>query len=167
MPEPKALSNLTVIGVGDLIAVDVLGDEKMSGQWHVLPDGTLTLPLLGPVQAVGKTSQDLARDLEVQLKQLITLPKVSVFIQESQISVSVIGEVKQAGAVSLATPATVLQALAKAGGLTEFADTSGIYVLRTDNGKTQRIRFKYSALIDAEPAASSFMLRTGDVLVVE
>jgi polysaccharide export outer membrane protein len=167
MPEPKSLNNLTVIGVGDLVMVDVMGDEKMSGQWRVLPDGTLTLPVLGPVQVAGKNSEELARELETQLTKLIQLPKVTVFIQESQISVSVIGEVKQAGALSLSTPANVLQALAKAGGLTDYADSSGIYVLRTDHGKTQRIRFKYRALVDAEPAATGFMLKTGDMLVVE
>lgn len=81
-------------------------------------------------------------------------------------SVAVIGEAKQAGMIALEPPATVLQALAKAGGMTEFANSANIFVLRSGD-KVQRIRFKYSALVEAEPAATRFHLRTGDSVVVE
>jgi polysaccharide export outer membrane protein len=69
--------------------------------------------------------------------------------------------------VVLDAPATVLHALAKAGGMTEFADGSCIFVLRPAGDKVQRIRFKYSALVEAEPSAIRFHLKTGDTLVVE
>ena len=129
--------------------------------------GTITVPLLGPVPAAGKRSEELAASLEDQLKRYVQVPKVVVLIRESLISVSAIGEVKQAGVIDLVAPATVLEALAKAGGLTEFADSSAIFVLRTQGGRTERIRFKYSDLIQAQPSAAQFQLKTGDVLVVE
>lgn len=166
-PEPTSAGARTVMGPGDLIEVQVYGDEKMSTRGRVLADGTLTVPLLGPVSVAGKRSEELAASLEAQLKRYITVPKVTVMIQESLISCAVIGEVKQPGMFELVTPATVLQALAKAGGMTEYADTTAIYVLRTTANNTQRIRFKYESLTRADPASSNFRLKTGDVLVVE
>lgn len=165
--EPASGAARNLIGPGDLLEVQVYGDEKMSTRGRVLADGTLTVPLLGPVQVVGKRPEELTASLEEQLKRYITVPKVTVIIQESLISVAVIGEVEQAGMIDLVTPATVLEALAKAGGLSEFADTSGIFVLRNLGGSTQRIRFTYEALTKAEPAAIRFHLKTGDVLVVD
>jgi polysaccharide export outer membrane protein len=168
-PEPAPSGGRTTIGPGDLVEVLVYGEEGASTKGNVLADGTLTMPLLGPVYVVGKKPEELAKSLEEQLKRYIQVPSVTVIIHESRISLAVIGEVRQPGVVLLTTPATVLQALAAAGGMTEFADSSGIFVLRTDSktAQTQRIRFSYSALVEAEPAASRFHLRTGDVLVVE
>lgn len=155
------------IGPGDVLEVQVYGDEKLSTKGKVLGDGTLAMPLLGSVAVAGKTPDGLARWLESALQQYVKAPSVTVMLEESQVSVAVIGEVKEAGVIALDAPATVLQALAKAGGLTEFADTSSIFVLRPQGDKTQRIRFEYAALIEAEPAATRFRLKTGDTVVVE
>ena len=166
-PERANAGDRTLIGPGDLIEVQVFGDEQSSTTARVLGDGTITVPLLGPVPAVGKRSEELSASLEDQLKKYVQVPKVVVLIRESLISASVIGEVKAPGVVDMVAPASVLEGLAKAGGLTEFADSSAIFVLRTQAGRTERIRFKYSDLVEAEPAASRFQLKTGDVLVVE
>lgn len=165
-PEPSA-GERTLIGVGDLIEVQVLGEEATSTTSRVLGDGTITVPLLGPVAVVGKRPEELSAALEEQLKRFLQVPKVTVLIRESLVQVAVIGEVRQAGVVDVVAPAAVLEALAKAGGLTEFADSSAIFVLRKRGTYTERIRFKYSALIEAEPAAARFALKTGDVVVVE
>jgi polysaccharide export outer membrane protein len=155
------------IGPGDVLEVQVYGDEKLSTKGKVLGDGTLAMPLLGSVGVAGKSPEQVARSIESALQRYVQAPSVTVMLQESQVSVAVIGEVKQAGMIELDSPATVLQALAKAGGLTEFADSSGIFVLRPQGDKTQRIRFTYAALIEAEPSATGFRLRTGDTVVVE
>lgn len=165
-PEPNP-GERTLIGPGDLIEVQVFGEENTSTTARVLGDGTLTVPLLGPVPAVGKRPEELGLFLEEQLKRFIQVPKVTVLIRESLISVAVIGEVRQPGVVDVVAPASVLEALAKAGGLTEFADSSAIFVLRKRGQETERIRFRYSGLVQAEPAAARFLLKTGDVLVVE
>lgn len=167
-PEPQTPGvRKLVIGPGDMLDIRVGGDEKMSTRGRVIGDGTLVMPLLGPVVVTGKKPEELASSLETALKRYINVPAVTVLIDESQLSVAVIGEVKQAGVVALESPATVIQALAKAGGMTEFADRSSIFVLRPTGDKIQRIRFKYSALVEAEPSATRFRLKTGDALVVE
>lgn len=163
---PPAQSGRT-IGPGDVLEIQVYGDEKLSTKGKVLGDGTLAMPLLGSVSVAGRTQDQVARWLENALQQYVKAPAVTVMLEESQVSVAVIGEVKEAGVIALDSPATVLQALAKAGGLTEFADSSGIYVLRPEGDKTQRIRFKYASLIEAEPSAARFRLKPGDTVVVE
>jgi len=164
---PEPVAGRILVGAGDLLEVQVYGDEQSSSTGRVLADGTLTMPLLGPVYVVGLRPEELASLLEKQLTRFIASPKVTVVIRESVVSVSVIGEVKQARTVQLVAPATVLEALAEAGGLSEFADDTCIFVLRKQDKKTERIRFSYDALVQADPAASSFQLKTGDVLVVD
>lgn len=159
--------DVPTIGPGDVLDIQVYGDDKLSTRGKVLGDGTLPMPLLGSIAVAGRKPKDVASYLERALEQYVKAPSVTVMIQESQVSVAVIGEVKQPGVIPLDSPATVLQALAKAGGLTDFADSSGIFVLRPAGDKTQRIRFTYAALIDAEPSAVRFRLRAGDTLVVE
>jgi polysaccharide biosynthesis/export protein len=155
------------ISAGDLIEVRVFGQEAMSTKGEVRSDGTLALPLLGQVAVAGRRPEEIASSLKERLKPFIVSPEVTVVIQESRVLVSMVGEVKGVGVVQLRPPATVLQALAMAGGLSDFADRSGIYVLRTVSGVTTRIRFRYDLLIEADPIATRFRLKTGDVIVVE
>jgi polysaccharide export outer membrane protein len=164
---PGGEAKRTVIGPGDVIEVRVGGDDKVTTRGRVQPDGTFVLPLLGPVALTGKRPEEASSLLNERLKRYVNVPDVTVSIQESQVSVAVLGEVKQAGMLDLWAPATVLQALAKAGGMTEFADSSRIFLLRRVGNTTHRIRFAYTALVDAEPFATGFQLKTGDVLVVE
>lgn len=166
-PQQRTQGDRNTIGRGDTIEIRVYGDDKASTRGRVLGDGTIVMPLLGPVVVAGKKPEDLANELDAALKRYISIPQVTVMIQETQVSVAVIGEVKQTGVIALDAPATVLQALAKAGGMTEFADTSKIFVLRPIGNRTQRIRFTYAALVEAQPAAVGFRLITGDTLVVQ
>ncbi len=165
--DPAVDGGRTLIGPGDLLEVQIYGDEQSSTTARVLADGTLTLALLGPVHVAGQRSEQLAASLELQLKRFIAAPEVTVIIRESLISVSVIGEVKEGGVLELVAPATVLEALAKAGGLTEFAESSCIFVIRTEADRIERIRFDYDALVQGRVPASTFQLKTGDALVVD
>ena len=159
---------VTTISPGDVVDVRVFGQENMSAKGQVRLDGTLTLPLLGAVQVAGQRPEDLAKQLKQRLTQYIVAPEVTVVIELSRVNVGVIGEVRTPGIYELDSPATVLSALAKAGGMTEFADDEGIYVLRQfTRGKVRRIRFTYKALIDANEAAIGFVLKMGDTVVIE
>ena len=166
-PVREGAGSPLTISPGDILDVRVFGQEAMSTKGEVRADGSLALPLLGSVAVASRRPEDVAASLKQRLLPYINSPEVTVVIQESRALVSVGGEIKAVGVVELRPPATVLQALAKAGGLTEFADRSGIFVLRTTRGITTRIRFKYAFLTEADPVATSFRLQTGDVIVVE
>jgi polysaccharide biosynthesis/export protein len=158
------------IGIDDLISIRVYAQDLMSARGRVRPDGTLTMPLLGEVPVAGKRPSELGRELEDQLKQrgFVVAPSVSVAIEESApLRVTFVGEVRRPGTLSLVGPTGVVQGIANAGGLTEFASGSRIFVVRTIPQGVQRIRFRYDDLVGGEPHASAFRLRTGDVVVVE
>lgn len=166
-PVREGAGSPLIISAGDIIDVRVFGQEAMSTKGEVRADGTLAMPLLGSVAVAGRRPEEVSASLKQRLLPYINAPEVTVTIQESRVLVSVVGEVKTVGVVELRPPATVLQALARSGGLTDFADRSGIYVLRTTRGATVRIRFRYAMLTEANPVATSFRLQTGDVVVVE
>lgn len=160
------------IGVDDLINVRVYAQETMSARGHVRPDGTLSMPLLGEVPVAGKRPTELGRELEEQLKGrgFVVAPSVSVAIEESApLRITFVGEVRRPGTIKLEGPVNVVQGIANAGGLTEFASGSRIFVVRTGtpNHEVQRIRFRYDDLVAGEPHSTAFRLRTGDVVVVE
>jgi polysaccharide export outer membrane protein len=156
-----------VIGVGDGIVVQVYEQEPLTTHAKIRTDGRIALPFAGEVVAVGKHPVELAREIEVRLRQFIVSPRVTVNVETSQpVVVSVLGEVGKVGSLTLEPSAGVLQALAQAGGPTDYADKSGIYVLRRAP-EFRRIRFTYDALVQNQDGAATFPLRTGDVVVVE
>lgn len=151
---------------GDVIAVTVWNQEKMSAKARVRNDGAISMPFLGDVQVVGKKPAVLSKELDVKLKEFILNPMTTVSVEELHpLSISVVGEVMHAGAFGLEPGSGVLQALAAAGGLTEYANKDRVFVLRTN--PEGRIRFTYEALVRRMGQAGRFQLHTGDVVVVE
>lgn len=156
-----------VIGAGDTVNINVYLQEGMSSSLKVRRDGLVGLPLIGEIRVAGKTPYAVAREIEERLKKFIVSPRVTVNVVESQpIQISTLGEVTNRGTLSLEPPARLVQALAQAGGLAEYADESRIFVLR-QFPKFQRIRFTYEAIMNNQGGAATFPLRTGDVIVVE
>ena len=156
-----------MIGVGDLLNVQVWDQEKMSARVRVRSDGRVSLPFLDDVPVADMTPVALARSLEDRLKQFIVTPQVTVVVDEAKpLSVSVLGQVAQPGLYNLDTGARIAQALAAAGGLRDFARKDGIYLLRSGDG-TSRIRMTYNDVTARTGRAFSLRLRSGDVVVVE
>jgi polysaccharide biosynthesis/export protein len=156
-----------VIGVGDTISIRAYEQEGLSGSYKVRRDGRIALPLAGEVTVAGKHPSQLAKEIEVLLKQYIVSPRVTVNVETSQpVAVISIGEIKTIGALTLEPPARLIEAIAQAGGPNEFADKSRIFVLRRFP-TFQRIRFTYDAIVHNEGGAANFPLRTGDVIVIE
>jgi polysaccharide export outer membrane protein len=157
-----------LVNTGDLISIRVFEQEAISSRVRVRADGKVALPFLGDTEVRGKRPSDLAHELEGKLKEYIVSPKVTVNIDEFQpITVSVLGEVTHPGSYPLdPVNAGVMQALAGAGGLTEFADRGRIFVLRRAPS-VQRIRFTFDTLTGNDPRAVTFALQSGDVVVVE
>jgi polysaccharide export outer membrane protein len=153
-----------VIAPGDLLNIRVYGQEGMSGKARVRGDGMISLPFLNDVQAADLAPMVLAERIRARLMEFVLEPVVSVSLEEAhRLEVPVLGEVRKPGTYQLEPRASLLQSLALAGGLGDVADGNRVFVLR---GR-ERIRFTYRSLIQAEPRALGFRLRTGDVVVVE
>lgn len=169
LPASEQTSEATsyVIGAGDMLNVQVFDQEKMSARQRVRRDGKIALPFLGEVEVKGRRPAELARELEERFKAYIVTPRIVVVVEETRpVVVSVLGEVTRPGAVTLDPPGSVLQALALAGGTSDYADRDRIFVLR--RGATlRRIRFTYEALVHNDSRAVAFALQQGDVVVVE
>ena len=157
------------IAAGDLLHVQVWDHDNMSGRIRVRSDGRISVPLLNDAVAAGKTPEQLARDLEAYLreKNLVVYPRVTVVLEETRpLAVAVMGEVAHAGMYTLSPGAGVAEAIASAGGLTEFAHRDRIFVVRR-TPQLVRIRFTYSALVGGSGKAPTFHLQNGDVVVTE
>jgi polysaccharide export outer membrane protein len=158
-----------VIGPGDSLAIRVWEQEGMSTRARVRDDGKISFPLIDDLQAAGNTPSQLAHGIEETLRsrRLLNNPRVTVNVEESRpASVTVFGEVVHAGNFPLAAGAGVLQAIAGAGGLSEFASDDRIYVVRP-GAHLPRIRFRYPDLLRSGNRASDFRLAGGDVIIVE
>ena len=125
----------------------VFEQEAMSSRVKVRADGKVALPFLGETGVRGKRPSDVARELETKLKEYVLSPKVTVNVDEYQpINVAVIGEVSHPGSYPLEATSGVMQALASAGGMTEYADRDRIFVLRKTPA-LRRIRFTFDSLL--------------------
>lgn len=155
------------LNAGDDLSISVWNQPKLSTDATIRSDGKVTLPLLGEVAAAGLTPAGLAEQLDTLFGPYVVDPRTTVIVKNPRTpTVSVMGEVKNVGEYPLATDDTLLELLARAGGMTEFADPEGIYVLRR-GPKPLRIRFTYRQLTRGHDRALSFRPRRGDVIVVE
>jgi polysaccharide export outer membrane protein len=155
------------IGPEDLLQISVWKNDVMSRTVPVRPDGKISLPLLNDVEAAGHTPMEL-RDLLVEkLAEYMPSPEVSVIILEPRsFKVSVLGEVPKPGRYELKSQATVLDVLALAGGLNQFASRRGIVILRPNGQANLRLPFNYNKAISAGGEKENFLVRPGDVIVV-
>ena len=154
-----------VIGPSDVLGINVWRETDLSGQVQVRPDGKISMPLLNDVQAAGLTSEQLSADITTRLKKFLEEPRVTVsVIQINSKKIFIVGEVSRTGAVPLTPGMTILQALAQAGGFSEFANTGKIYVMRTENGQTVKYPVNYKNLLKGRD--QNFMLMAGDTIVV-
>ena len=155
-----------VIGADDTLHISVWKEPDLTETLPVRPDGKISLPLLNDVVAAGMTPSQLADSITVRLKKYIADPRVTVVVtaMNSQ-KIYVLGEVVHPGTAPLQPNMTVLQALASSG-FTQFANTKGIYILRNENGKQQKIPVHYRALIKGEAIDQNLILKPGDTIVV-
>lgn len=155
-----------IIGASDVLAVTVWKEPTLSGSILVRPDGMISLALLGDVQASGLTPLQLADQISSKLKKYIQDPNVSVVVSQIHSKVVyLLGEVVKRGPVEMTHEMTVLEAIASAGGLTDFANTKKIYILRNENGLHLTIPVHYKQALKGG-GALNLVLRPGDTIVV-
>ena len=158
----------------DTLNVRVFGQDNLSGQQRVRADGKIMVPMAGEVVARGKRPGALAREIEAAIRGVIKEPQVTVTLEApqgwggaapGQLAISVLGQVKAAGAFNVEPGAGVFQALAAAGGLNDYADEDAVFVVR--KSFPQRVRFRFSDLRAGDKSSLAFQLQAGDVVVVE
>jgi polysaccharide export outer membrane protein len=155
-----------LIGPEDTLHVSVWKEPELTATLPVRSDGKISLPLLNDVTAAGLTPMQLAASVTERLKKYVADPRVTVVVtQMNSRKVFVTGEVQHAGAMSLLPNMTVLQALASSG-LTQFANTKKIYVLRSVNGVQQRFPVNYKELVNGRGMTQNIVLKPGDTIVV-
>jgi polysaccharide export outer membrane protein len=155
---------------GDLGAVPSYNHPEMSGRTRVRDDGAVSIPPLGDVPARDRSPTELARAIETELgaKELAVAARARIALEaRAQLTTSVLGELLHPGVYVLESNAGVAQALASAGGFTEFAHRDRIFVVRRQAGNSVRIRIRYEDLSSARGQAAALQLRPGDVVVVE
>jgi polysaccharide export outer membrane protein len=166
-PAPASTDASYVIGPEDVLNIDVWKEQAISRSVPVRPDGKISLPLLNDVQAAGLTPMQLQTALRDALKKFISDPQVTVIvIQVNSRRIYVLGEVARPGAFPMLPHMTILQALSTAGGFNQFAKESGVYVLRTENGRQLTFPFNYKEVVRGKRADQNIELKPGDTIVV-
>ena len=156
-----------VIGHDDLLRILMQGDRDASGDVVVRPDGRISLPLIGDIQAAGLTPTALQQAVTAALARYWTDPSVTVQVKEVKSrNVFVIGQVVRPGAYPLRGSMTVLQLLATAGGLTDFARKDAVAIVRQVDGGTVSIPFNYAGVVSGQQLEQNIVLAPGDTVVV-
>ena len=149
--------------------ISVWNDKDLERTLTIRPDGMISFPLLNDIPAAGLTAMQLQNKITTGLTEYITNPQVSVVVQTvNSFTVSVLGEVQKPGRYEMHSgKATVLDALAMAGGLTPYANRSDIHVMRDrTSGKTQQIAFHYGKAVSMNPGNADFCINPGDIIIV-
>lgn len=156
-----------VIGAEDILGVLFWREPDMNGDVTVRPDGMITLPLLGDVRAVGLKPEVLKAELQKASAKYLEDANVTVVVRQiNSRKVFITGEVRTPGAYALTGPRTVLQLIALAGGLNEYAKGDQIRIMRTEGTTTRTLRFNYKDVIRGKRAEQNVQLQPGDTVVV-
>jgi len=156
-----------VIGVEDVVGVVFWREPDLSADVVVRPDGKISLPLLNEVVALGRTPEQLRGDLVAAAKQFVTDPNVTVVIRQiNSRKVFITGNVERPGPYPLTSTTTVLQLIAAAGGLREFAKAKDIRIVRLDKGESTALTFNYEEVAAGRNLRQNVVLRPGDTVLV-
>ena len=154
------------IGIGDVVEIAVWKNPDLTVTVPVRPDGRISVPLLGDVQASGMTPLALKQTLTEGFRQYITAPGVSVIIKEIRSQkIFITGEVAKAGSYDLQPHTKLMQALALAGGLTPYAK-GRVVVLRDSQGRERRFEIDLGGIINGRHPQDNLLLQAGDTLIV-
>ncbi len=156
-----------VIGADDVLSIVFWRDKDMSADVVVRPDGKISLPLLNEVVAAGFTPDELRAFLEKAATKFVQEPNATVVVKEIHSrKVFITGMVVKGGSFPLSSDMTVLQLIALAGGLQEYADAKNIVVVRKENGKERYFKFNYRDVIKQKNTQQNILLKPGDTVMV-
>jgi polysaccharide biosynthesis/export protein len=169
VPPESKVGNDYVIGPGDIVQVFVWRNPELTATVPVRPDGKISTPLVEDMVAVGKTTSDLARDIEKVLGEYVRSPQINVIVTQPTGAfgqIKVIGQVARPQSIAYREGLTVLDAVLAVGGLGPFAAGNRAKVVRTEGGKSREIKVKLNSLVNSGEMKQNIALRPGDVIVV-
>ena len=155
------------LGPEDLLEITVWREDALKRDVLVRPDGGISYPLIGEVQAAGKTVDELREEITRRLEKFVPDAAVSVTVLKTGSQrIYVLGKVTKPGEFPVGRNVDVLQALSMAGGLTPFADQNGIRIMRREGDRQSTLPFEYGRVVRGEKLEQNVLLRAGDVVVV-
>jgi len=156
-----------VIGLGDQLQIMVWKEPELTQTMSVRIDGRISLPLIGDVEAAGKSIRDLKKILEEKYAVVIAEPAVSVMLVQSKSwRYYIIGKVAKPGQFPIDFPITILQAIAQSGGFLEWAKTDRISIVRREGGAETIVPFNYEALVTGQNLQQNALVRPGDTIII-
>jgi len=157
-----------IIGVGDILEVQVWKEPDLSRKpVPVRIDGRISLPLLGDVDAAGKSIKELTIFMEKKYREMVTEPAVSVMLVESRSwRYYIVGEIAEPGEYNIDYPLTVLQVIARSGGFREWAKKSKISILRRESNKEVILPFDYESVVKGQSLDQNIYIVPGDTIIV-
>jgi polysaccharide biosynthesis/export protein len=164
---PAAVEPDYVVQPGDTLQVAVWKETELTGEVLVRPDGGMSFPLAGDLQAAGHTVNEIRETLVARLTKYVPDAVVTVAVKAATGSrIFVVGKVNRPGDFSLNRPIDVMQALSLAGGTTPYAAVNDIRVLRRDGASQEVFKFRYDDVRRGRDLAQNILLRSGDTVVV-
>ena len=156
-----------LIGPEDILNIYIWKEPDLTQDVTVMPDGKISFPLVGEIQAEGRTVMELKQAVTEKLQDYVTAPEVAVVVREIRSQrIYTLGKLNSPGPYSLAPGMTVMQALSTAGGFAEWADEKNILVIRREGGKEIQHRFNYKQYISGENLKQNILLKPNDTIVV-
>lgn len=166
-PQAACDDDSYVLGVEDVLQVSVWKQPDLTTSVIIRPDGKISFPLLGDVQAAGRTAEQLSGVIREGLKEYVRDPIVTILVQEIKAyKVYVIGKVASQGVLELKSCTQIVQALSQAGGFTEFADKTDILLIRRDGEREIRMSIDYKKIVSGENPGLNIFLQPGDTIIV-
>lgn len=164
----QAAAHDYVIGPDDILNINVWKEPEISRTLPVNPDGNISLPLVGDLMASGRTPVQLQSEIKQRLLVYFSDPEVNVSLQEAKShKFNIVGEVEKPGSYVMTTALSVLDGIAVAGGLRDFAKETKIYVLRENaDGSHTRLPFNYKKVIRGNDLRQNVQLQPRDTIVV-
>lgn len=164
---PPAGADEYVLGVEDKLGISVWKEVELGKSVVIRPDGKVTFPLVGDVQAAGRTPRQLSDDLTKSIAKFIKEPMVTVVVEEiNNFKVFVLGEVTVQGTLNLRRHTRLLEAIAMSGGVTQYADRSNVVLLRYQDGKEGRTKIDYRKIVSGDKPELNVELKPGDTIIV-
>jgi polysaccharide export outer membrane protein len=157
-----------IIGNDDVLAISVWKEPDLTKAVPVRSDGKISLPLVGEMQAAGKTPLQLELEITDKLKSFITTPEVNVIVQQiNSRKFNVLGEITKPGSYPLTASTTIMDAIAIAGGFRDFAKKTGVYILRKGpDGRETRLNFNYKSFIKGKNPEQNIKIEPNDTIIV-